>query len=170
MTNACGLQSVAAQHSGRRFASPTFRPAECTSVLSQQVAIHAVQQADGAVHASRQHTIVVAADCVRAARRRRGSLNRIARGCTLWQQPGLRKAPDCGAPLTQVTGWCSSSVKRRPMRTSNRRTLPSTLPARISALRQHERAPNEPYYVTSVQPLSPPNNVELIHAPIRHCH
>lgn len=40
------------------------------------------------------------------------------------------------APWTHVTEWCRSSVKRRPMRTSKRRTLPSTLPARISALRQ----------------------------------
>lgn len=43
------------------------------------------------------------------------------------------------APLTQVMGWCSSSVKRRPMRTSNRRRLPSTLPARISALRSSRK-------------------------------
>ena len=36
----------------------------------------------------------------------------------------------------QVTGACSSSTKTRPMRTSKRRTLPSTLAATISALHE----------------------------------
>jgi hypothetical protein len=40
-----------------------------------------------------------------------------------------------GDTATQVTGACSSSVNARPVRQSKRRTVPSTLPATISALR-----------------------------------
>ena len=139
-----GVRLVSMQSSKPRRSVPRPHTPLLTRVLCQQVTVCTVQQADRSVHARRQHAVVVTAHCGQqgGGRGGRGQAQQSVMGAA--QHAGHPRLPCHTAqrrsPLTQVTGWCSSSVNRRPMRTSKRRTLPSTLPARISALHRSAAA------------------------------